>query len=94
MKGDDLEKLLYPLLRSGDRPTTENMMAAVRPLLVSVLTNANEKPFLDAMARGQYRPELLFPNRPDIGERIAQHPALIWKATNVAEHLSRKKSTR
>lgn len=94
VKREDIERLLYPLLRSGDRPTTEGMTAAIRPLLVSVLDHAKEKAYLDAMARGEYRPELLFPNRPDIVERIARHPALLWKATNVAEHRSRERSTR
>jgi hypothetical protein len=91
---EDMRRLLYPLLRSGDRPTTEGMTAAIRPLLVSVLDHAREKTYLDAMARGEYRPEMLFPNRPDIVERIARHPALLWKATNVAEHRSRERSTR
>jgi predicted nucleotidyltransferase component of viral defense system len=94
VKRENIERLLYPLLRSGDRPTTEDMTAAIRPLLVSVLTHAREKAYLDAMARGEYRPELLFPNRPDIVERIARHPALLWKAANVAEHLSRQRSAR
>jgi len=89
VKREDIERLLYPLLRPGDRPTTEDMTAAIRPLLVNVLDHAREKAYLDAMARGEYRPELLFPNRPDIVERIARHPALLWKAANVAEHLSR-----
>jgi hypothetical protein len=94
VKREDIERLLYPLLRSRDRPTTEDMTAAVRPLLVVVLDHAKEKAYLDAMARGEYRPELLFPNRPDIVERIARHPALLWKATNVAEHFSRQRSAR
>jgi hypothetical protein len=93
-KKKDVERLLYPLLRSGDRPTAEDMTAAIRPLLVSVLDHAKEKTYLDAMARGEYRPELLFQNRPDIAERIARHPAVLWKATNVAEHLSRQRATR
>jgi len=94
VKREDIERLLYPLLRSGDRPSTKDLTAALRPLLVSVLDQAKEKAYLDAMARGEYRPELLFPKRPDIVERIARHPALLWKATNVAEHLSRQRSTR
>jgi hypothetical protein len=91
VKREDIEKLLYPLLRSGDRPRTEDMIAAVRPLLVSVLSHTKEKSYLDAMARGKYRPELLFPDRPDIVERIARHPAMLWKATNVAAHLSKQR---
>jgi predicted nucleotidyltransferase component of viral defense system len=90
----DIEVLLYPLLRFDDRPSSEGMTAALQPLLAGVLDRAKEKTYLDAMARGEYHPELLFPKRPDIVERIAQHPALLWKAANVAEYLSRQKSTR
>jgi hypothetical protein len=42
---------------------------------------------LDAMAAGRYEPELLFPNQPEIVQRIRRHPALLWKAQNVADHL-------
>ncbi len=93
LEKEDIEGLLYPLLRSDDRPAPEDMTAAVQPLLASVLDRAKENTYLDAMARGEYRPEWLFPNRPDIVERIARHPAMLWKAANVAEHLSRQKST-
>jgi hypothetical protein len=43
------------------------------------------------MAAGKYRPELLFPEQPEIVERIRQHPALPWKTENVARYLSRSK---
>ena len=88
-----MKRLLYPLLRSGDWPTAEDMTAGIRPLLASVLDRAKEKTYLDAMAHGEYRPELLFPNRPDIVERVGRHPAVLWKATHVAAHLSRQRST-
>jgi hypothetical protein len=94
VKKENVERLLYPLLRSGDRPTTVDMTKAIRPLLARALDRAKEKAYLDAMARGEYRPELLFPSRPDIVERIARHPAVLWKATNVAEHLAGQRSTR
>jgi predicted nucleotidyltransferase component of viral defense system len=86
----DIERLLYPLLRAHDRPSAGKMMTAVKPLLVAALDHKKEKPYLDAMAGGRYRPELLFPEYPEVGVRVARHPALLWKARNVAEHLSRQ----
>jgi len=86
---EDIERLLYPLLRSGDRPTRADMIAVVRPLMKRVLDPGKERTYLDAMARGEYRPESLFPNRPDIVQRIARHPAMLLKATDFAVHLSR-----
>jgi predicted nucleotidyltransferase component of viral defense system len=85
---EELERLLYPLLRADDRPTAPEMLQVVSPLLAAVLDHDREAPYLEAMAAGHYQPELLFPEHPGIVERIRQHPALLWKAQNVARHLS------
>jgi predicted nucleotidyltransferase component of viral defense system len=87
----ELERLLYPLLRADDRPTAPEMLKAVSPLLATVLDHKREAEYLEAMAAGLYRPELLFPHEAAIVGRIQQHPALLWKADNVAQHLSRSK---
>ena len=87
----ELEQLLYPLLRADDRPTAEKMLSAVLPLLAAVLDHKRETSYLEAMASGRYQPELMFPEQPEIVERIRLHPALLWKAHNVAEHLSQSK---
>jgi len=89
----ELERLLYPLLRADDRPAFETMLTAVSPVLKTVLDHERESSYLTAIASGKYQPELLFPGRPEIVERIRQHPALLWKATNVADHLSKSKGT-
>jgi len=67
------------------------MRKAVSPLLETVLDHKREASYLEAMASGKYQPELLFPDRTQIIERIRQHPALLWKAGNVAENLSKSK---
>ena len=87
----ELERLLYPLLRADDRPSANEMLKTVSPLLATVLDHNRETSYLEAMASGKFQPELLFPDRPDVVERIRQHPALLWKAANVAEHLSKSK---
>jgi hypothetical protein len=87
----ELERLLYPLLRADDRPTPDKMLSAVSPLLETVLDHERESSYLEAMASGKYQPELLFPEQSEIVERIRQHPALLWKAANVAEYLSKSK---
>jgi len=69
------------------------MLAAARPLLAGVLEHSREEPYLAAIASGKYQPELLFSKNPDIVERIRLHPALLWKAQNVAEHLAKSKSS-
>jgi hypothetical protein len=67
------------------------MLEAVSPLLNTVLDHEREATYLEAMAAGKYRPELLFAEQPEIVERIRQHPALLWKTENVARYLSRSK---
>jgi hypothetical protein len=57
----------------------------------TVIDHTREAAYLDAIASGRYRPELLFPKQSEIVERIRQHPALLWKMSNVAEHLSKSK---
>jgi hypothetical protein len=85
--------LLYPLLKADDQPTLAEMLVATKPLLESVLDHNREAAYLAAIAEGKYQPELLFPERTDIAERIREHPALIWKADNVARHLKKSKKT-
>lgn len=67
------------------------MFAAAEPILQNVLDHSRENAFLQQMATGQYKPELLCPEHPDAVERIRAHPALLWKAANVAEYLSKQK---
>ncbi len=86
----DLKRHLYPLLRADDRPTSDEMAVVARPILADVLDHQREQTYLDAIASGQYRPELLFPDHSEIAARIERHPALVWKANNVAQHLSRR----
>jgi hypothetical protein len=82
-----LDRLLYPLLKADDRPQAAEMLAAARSLLEGVLDHTREEAYLAAIASGKYQPELLFPNKAEIVERIRLHPALLWKAQNVAEHI-------
>ena len=85
--------LLYPLLKADDRPTLAGMLVATKPLLESALDHNREAAYLAAIAEGKYRPELLFPQQTDIAARIREHPALIWKAENVARYLIKSKKT-
>ena len=89
----EIDHLLYPLLKADDRPKPAEMLAAATPLLASVLDHSREESFLAAMASGKYQPELLFSKNPEIVERIRLHPALLWKAQNVAEYLARSKKS-
>jgi len=86
-----IKRLLYPLLKAGDRPTGAEMFAVAKPILEGVLDHRREANFLEAMAAGKYQPELLFPKDADIVNRIRPHPALQWKAENVRQYLANQK---
>jgi hypothetical protein len=60
----ELEGLLYPLLMANDRPTAPEMLRAVSPLLATVLDHKREAEYLEAMAAGHYRQELLSRAKP------------------------------
>jgi hypothetical protein len=59
--------------------------------LEGVLEHRREADFLEAMAAGKYQPELLFPKDDGMVNRIRRHPALLWKAENVRQYLSKQK---
>ena len=88
-----IERLLYPLLRADDRPTVIEMLTATAPLLKRVLDHHREAAYLAAIAEGKYQPELLFPEQPTIAAKIRSHPALVWKAENVARYLAKSKKS-
>jgi predicted nucleotidyltransferase component of viral defense system len=88
-----IKRLLYPLLKAGDRPTGSEMFAVAKPILEGVLDHKQENNFLEAMAAGKYQPELLFPKDAGIVNRIRSHPALLWKVENVRQYLSKEKSS-
>jgi len=86
-----IKRLLYPLLKAGDRPTGAEMFAIAEPTLEGVLDHGRAGNFLEAMAAGTYQPELLFPKDAATVGRIRNHPALLWKAENVRQYLSKQK---
>ena len=45
-----------------------------------------EREYTDRLQVGELRPELLFPDDADMTDRLARHPALLWKAQNAREH--------
>lgn len=84
---DDTLALLYQTLRHQDRPSIAEMIATVHPLVEELLSfDSNEESFLNGINEGEIRADLLFPDNPDMAERLLIHPALQWKVDNVREH--------
>ena len=52
---------------------------------------AKEVEYVDAIQRGKFHPEFLFPHNPEEVERVAAHPAILWKLVNVRNHIKKQK---
>lgn len=87
----ELEEQLLPLLRGEAyeawRGSAAGLMKECRKLMKMVLPlRKNEKEFLDRLLdHGEILPTLLTDDA-TMAERIAEHPALRWKAPNVRQH--------
>lgn len=49
-----------------------------------------EREYTDRLQVGELRPDLLFPDDAEMADRLARHPALLWKAQNARQHAARK----
>ena len=54
----------------------------------------NEKEFLEAIQKGELRPDLLFAERSKDVRTIAEHPAIGWEMANVRNHFQNKSKRR
>ena len=81
----DFEQILWPVLPLGDNPLPSQLADDAREFLhwaTSPQTEA-EREYLALAERGDYRPELLFREQPEIASRAASSPILLWKAENL-----------
>jgi hypothetical protein len=51
-----------------------------------------EAKYIASIQDGELYPELLFTDDPEEGQRLALHPAILWKLINVRTHLARGKT--
>jgi hypothetical protein len=77
--GDDLA----PMLRSGETPCVEALRARADVLLGQALgLSAAEAEHVERIQWGEFRPELLAADQPELLARLRAHPALLWKVEN------------
>ncbi|ERI05388.1 nucleotidyl transferase AbiEii/AbiGii toxin family protein [Atopobium sp. oral taxon 810] len=81
----ELADQLYPMLRSStERPTLEGLMKdAERFIAEWVLPRTDgEHEYLECLAGGDYRPELVFPDE-SMAKAAAVNPEALWKVENL-----------
>ncbi len=86
-----LETQLIPMLATVELPKAAALVdqawRVVAPLVE--LTTA-EAEFVDRVAGGELRPEILFPDDHEMATIVATHPAIQWKLENVRRHRGRE----
>jgi predicted nucleotidyltransferase component of viral defense system len=89
-RSNDVKTMLYPMLRTNDRPTLDELISVAQRLIsdVSEPRDENESEYLQRAAKADFAPELLFDNYPQT--LIAAHadPVAAWKMRNLAKSLS------
>jgi len=82
---------LTPLLTSDDanhaRAMIERAWQVIGPLLS---LRKNERDYIAAISGGDLNLSLLFPQDKQEAKRLARHPALLWKMTNVRRMLQQR----
>lgn len=85
-----IAKQLVPMLIANDKPQAEDLFDRAWSILAKFLDmEQTEMEYIEAIHRGELRPELLFPDDADQADRIARHPAILWKIQNVQRYLAR-----
>lgn len=51
----------------------------------------NEASYIASIERGEVHPEMLFIDDAEAAQRLAEHPAILWKVANVRSHLKRRR---
>lgn len=80
---------LLPVLRKTEHFDLESVQKRVKDFLAELLLlDERDTAFLQAFAKKEYRPDLLFDDK-EILERIQKHPMAIWKIRKSLEEHSR-----
>lgn len=85
IKQEEIKNNLYPILKLDDRPTKEEMIKVIKPLIRYILYfTRNEEIYLNSLMEGEYKPELLFRSK-NLSKKLKLHPAPLWKIQNIKE---------
>ena len=81
-----VEEQLAPMLAGGERLGTGPLVEAAWEVVAPLLDlSAAETAYFTAANEGELRLDLIFPDAPEEAARLAEHPALQWKASNAQE---------
>lgn len=82
---------LLPMLAVDAPPRSDDLVKQAWGVLSEFMPlRPNEAAYIASIEHGELRPELLFADDPEAAQRVAEHPAILWKVTNVRAHLARR----
>lgn len=85
-----IEQQLVPMLHADEQPVASELKAQAWSVMKPLVTlDEAEREYIDRVHAGELSPELLFPDDEKMANRLARHPALLWKIENVRRHLSK-----
>ncbi|MDR0847691.1 MAG: nucleotidyl transferase AbiEii/AbiGii toxin family protein [Propionibacteriaceae bacterium] len=86
-RNNDIEYMLYPVLRADDRPTLDELISAAEQHVreFSEPKDENESEYLERADKADFAPELLFDNYPQTLAAARLDPAAAWKMRNLAK---------
>jgi hypothetical protein len=77
----ELEVGLVPVLRADEHPLREALTATLVPVMSPLVTlSDSESEYIERIQWGDFQPELVVGDDPDLLDRLRQHPMLLWKA--------------
>jgi hypothetical protein len=86
---------LVPMLSGDESPGATDLVERAWAVLAPLLKlTPEEREYTVAVQRGELRTDLLFPDDPEAGKRLGEHPAIQWKLLNVRGHLARLQGQR
>lgn len=89
MSDGDIAERLSPML-AGDAPVRLELIERAWHAIDEFLKlESDEAAYVTAVAHGELKPELLFPDNLEEAGRVAAHPAILWKLQNVKNYLAR-----
>ncbi len=79
----DLDGQLAPFLRREERVTPEALEAQASRIVAPLLSlSGAEREYVERLQWGEFHPELIADEAPELVERLQMHPALLWKIQN------------
>jgi predicted nucleotidyltransferase component of viral defense system len=81
----DVEEILYPMLAGNERPALADMIAKAKVFIddISAPKDDDEQAFMDKAAKGEFEPDLLFGDYPNVLKAALCDPTMLWKMQNL-----------